>query len=83
MYRAVVLFNTSSLPDDCIITSVKFGVRGSSKNNGLGSFAYGITGFNPTNTAGTFVMGDYQRFYNERWADSDIPYANLINHRLE
>ncbi len=78
MYRAVVLFNTSTLPDDCIITGVKFGVRGSSKNNGLGSFAYGVTGFNPTNTAGTFVMGDYQRFYNERWADSDISYANLI-----
>ncbi len=78
MYRAVVLFDTSALPDDCIITGVKFGVRGSSKNNGLGSFAYGVTGFNPTNTGGTFVMGDYQRFYNERWADSDIPYASLV-----
>ena len=23
-------------------------------------------------------MGDYQRFYNDRWADSDIAYANVL-----
>src|SRR5665647_17478 len=78
LYRGVVLFNTSALPDDCTVTAVKFGVRGVSKTNGLGSFAYGITGFRPTKTDGTFVMGDYQRFYNDRWADSDIAYANLV-----
>ncbi len=78
MYRAVVLFDTSALPDDCSITGVKFGVRGNSKNNGLGSFSYGITGFSPTNTGGTFISADYQRFSRERWADSDIPYANLL-----
>ncbi len=78
LYRGVVLFNTSALPDDCTVTAVKFGVKGRSKANGLGSFSYGITGFNPTKTDGTFVMGDYQRFYNDRWADSDIAYANLL-----
>ena len=77
-YRAVVLFNTSALPDDCTVTAVKFGVMGEAKTNGLGSFSYGITGFNPTRTDGTFVMGDYQRFYNDRWADADISYTSLV-----
>ncbi len=80
LYRAVVLFNTSALPDGCTVTAVKFGVMGGSKANGLGSFSYGVTGFNPTNSDGTFVMGDYEKFSKERWADSDISYANLVLH---
>lgn len=76
--RGVIRFDTSALPDTCTVTGVKLAVIGNAKTNGLGSFAYGVTGFTATTSDGTFVAADYQQKGATRYA-TDIPYASLSN----
>jgi PKD repeat protein len=76
IYRPVVLWNTSTLPDDATITGATISVAGNQKASVYSvASTFGITGITPA-TAGTIVTADYNKVKNERFADSDIAYAS-------
>lgn len=57
--RAILCFDTSSLPDDAVINSVTFSLYGQSKANFLGSPDLHIAGATPASTS-TLAASDYQ-----------------------
>lgn len=69
--RAYFVVDTSSLPDDCTITSAEIDVYGNGKDTGLGSPSYAITKFTPANLAAP-AQSDYNKF------GSDL-FSNQIN----
>ena len=73
--RAILSFDTSTIPDTATINRANFSLYVTAKENGLGSPAYGITGGNlASNTA--IAAGDYDGFNSTRYA-SDIAYASI------
>lgn len=76
LYRAVGMANTgAALPDDAIIDSAVVGIASAGKDNGLGSPAYILTGFNPA-TNGSLVGGDYDG-YTSVLVSSNMSYASI------
>ncbi len=75
MARGGFSFNTSSLPDDAIISSAFLNFTRYDIANGYGNFNLGITGFSPSSCT-TYVAGDYDSFGSVEYA-SRIEYASL------
>lgn len=79
LQRGIFLFDTSSLPDNCEISSAYFSLYISSKNCTLLSntpFSLGLVSSNPNSNIG-LVAEDYSNLGITRYA-TDIDYINLI-----
>jgi len=76
LYRAFVLFDTSPIPDNDVISSATLSIYGQSKSDGLGNAieAYIVTTTPASNT--DLVVGDFDQVGSVRQSDTDISYSS-------